>query len=240
MISEEELEEYAKTRNLNLGQAEQDYFQNLILYLLYQEHGKELVFKGGTALAKCYGFDRHSEDLDFTAKQEINEERIIREGLKRFNLDFEIKKGLKILIKGPLYRGIRQSLCSISTEISTREKVQQDPKKLTIRTYMPSPPSFEIMVMQMQEVYAEKIRALLTREQARDLYDIYMMRESTPSKEMVNKKLSYYSKEFSIEEVKEAVAELKPIWKKELKPLVKNLPDFSKVKRRVEQNLERI
>lgn len=52
-----------------MGQAEKDYFQEIILFILYREFGRELVFKGGTALTKCYGFDRFSEDLDFLRKR---------------------------------------------------------------------------------------------------------------------------------------------------------------------------
>ena len=66
MISKDELKEYAKVKDFNLGQAEKNYFQHLILFGLYKEFGKELVFKGGSALTLCYGYNRFSEDLDFT------------------------------------------------------------------------------------------------------------------------------------------------------------------------------
>ncbi len=41
-----QLQAYANQRGLNLGQAEKDYYQNLLLFALYQHVGKELVFKG--------------------------------------------------------------------------------------------------------------------------------------------------------------------------------------------------
>ncbi len=66
MISRKELQEYAQIKKLNLGQAEKEYFQNIVLFILYEQFGKELVFKGGTALSKAYGLERFSEDLDFT------------------------------------------------------------------------------------------------------------------------------------------------------------------------------
>ncbi len=50
MIDREELKEYAKRRGLNLGQAEKDYFQNILLFILYQHYGKSLIFKGGIDL----------------------------------------------------------------------------------------------------------------------------------------------------------------------------------------------
>ena len=94
---------------VTLTQAEKDYFQNLILFAIYRTHGNALVFKGGTALAKCYGSRRFSEDLDFTAISEFKVERI-KKMLQRFALGFETKekgfeKSIKIgfRIKGPLF-----------------------------------------------------------------------------------------------------------------------------------------
>jgi predicted nucleotidyltransferase component of viral defense system len=37
-----------------------------LLFIIYQNFGSEIVFKGGTALSKCYGLNRFSEDLDFS------------------------------------------------------------------------------------------------------------------------------------------------------------------------------
>ena len=65
MISKEELKEYAKATGLNLGQAEKDYFQNILLFIIYQAYSTGVIFKGGTALKKCFGLNRFSEDLDF-------------------------------------------------------------------------------------------------------------------------------------------------------------------------------
>ena len=73
MITKTELESYAKLRNLiNRGYAEKDYFQNILLFIIFGSYGKEFVFKGGTALSKCLGLPRFSEDLDFTCKEKPN------------------------------------------------------------------------------------------------------------------------------------------------------------------------
>lgn len=64
-----ELERQAKKYRLGLPVIEQDYLITWILSCLY-EHPilkEHLIFKGGTALKKCYfGEYRFSEDLDFT------------------------------------------------------------------------------------------------------------------------------------------------------------------------------
>jgi predicted nucleotidyltransferase component of viral defense system len=45
MIDRKELEEYAKIRGLNLGQAEKDYLQTIMLFILYQKYGRELFLR---------------------------------------------------------------------------------------------------------------------------------------------------------------------------------------------------
>ena len=81
MIDRKGLEEYAKIRGLNLGQAEKDYVQT---FILYQRYGRELVFKGDTALNKCYNLDRFSQDIDFTSAVNDNFSKTISSGLEKF------------------------------------------------------------------------------------------------------------------------------------------------------------
>src|SRR3989344_2395045 len=72
-----ELSKYQTVLNLNLGQLDVDYFQHQILLLLSRTTSNELVFKGGTALAKAFGLSRFSEDLDFTAVKKIDLGKIL-------------------------------------------------------------------------------------------------------------------------------------------------------------------
>ena len=86
MIDRKELEEYAKIKGLNLGQAEKDYVQTIMLFILYQKYGRELVFKGGTALNKCFNLDRFSQDIDFTSAVPDDFNKTILRLRKVFNL----------------------------------------------------------------------------------------------------------------------------------------------------------
>jgi predicted nucleotidyltransferase component of viral defense system len=104
MITIEELKKYSLMRGLNLGQAEVDYFQQIVLFIIYSKISKRIIFKGGTALQKCYLLERFSEDLDFSSDEEIEIENLVKEGLKDFLIDFEIEKnkhskGENILLK---------------------------------------------------------------------------------------------------------------------------------------------
>lgn len=245
MITGEELKDYAKIRGLNLGQAEKDYFQNIILFILYQAYGSELVFKGGTALNKCYGLERFSEDLDFTCSSTIDVSRI-EEGLKRFRLDFEMKKdeyenGVKIslLIKGPLYTGIRLSLCKFIIDLSFRENVVLKPAIKTIGRFLEEVPAFDVLVMHEEEILAEKIRAIVSRTKARDVYDLWFLLKKGIKfdSELVKKKLDYYKQDWTVKEFKKKLNMKENIWITELKPLIHNVPDFKEARKYIMEEI---
>ncbi|MFB6088784.1 MAG: nucleotidyl transferase AbiEii/AbiGii toxin family protein [Candidatus Aenigmatarchaeota archaeon] len=234
MISKSELRDIAKRKNYNLGQAEKDYLQDIILSILYSEYGQELVFKGGTALSKCYGIDRFSKDLDFNfSKNDI--EKVLKNGLDRFYLDYELDKKmggdshkLILRLKGPLYMGRRQSLCRIDLDLSTREEVIKDTELIGISRLLSEVPSFKVVAMSLDEILAEKVRAIMTRNRARDLYDLnYLIKsEVNPDLSLINKKLEYYGKEFTYKNFKKAIGTKESIWKSEMKPLVPTVPEF--------------
>jgi len=249
MISKEELREIGKRRNYNLGQAEKDYFQDIILFILYQEFGKELVFKGGTALSKCYGLDRFSQDLDFTLHSKKDLKPILTSGLERFFIPFELKEkeyedGKKIIlrIEGPLYTGNRGSLCRIELDISLRERVFIDPKRKRIGRFLPEIPSFTVIVMSNEEILAEKVRSILTRDMARDIYDINFLldldTEINPI--LIEKKLQYYEMKFDPNSFYKALKRKRDIWSKELKPIVKEVPPFSEVLGKIKMRFEEV
>lgn len=238
MISRKELEEYAKLRGIkNIGYAEKDYFQTILLFIIYQNFGSEIIFKGGTALAKCYGLNRFSEDLDFTCKKEF-EFKIIEEGLRRFKIDFETEeesfersKSCVIRIKGVLFNGSKNSACKIIMDFSFREKVIIKPLIKNIGRFLEEIPSFDVYVMTAEEIFAEKARAILTRNKARDVYDLYFLIGSgiKLNENLINTKLEYYKIKFNKKEFIKAVKNKKEIWKSELSGLIENVPDFKDV-----------
>ena len=54
---------------------EKDYWVTYALYTIFKnEIGKETIFKGGTALSKCFSLiDRFSEDIDLVIKRDESE-----------------------------------------------------------------------------------------------------------------------------------------------------------------------
>lgn len=240
MIDLIELRKISNIKNLNLGQAEKYFYQDVLLFILYKKYARELVFKGGTALSKCYGFDRFSEDLDFTVNDINNLKETLDYGLKDFNIKYELDEKkfkdslqIKISINGPLFNGSKQSLCTVKLDFSFREKVLLGKEIIKIRPNLASLPFFDVIIMNKKEIFAEKIRAIMTRKQARDLYDLYYLDDSVCEIELINKKLSYYNMSFNKKGFITKLDDYENIWDAEMKYLTKNYPDFPLVKKKI-------
>jgi len=159
-----------------LADAEKDYFQTIILQLIYDSSLKDnLVFKGGTALYHCYLEQlRFSEDLDFTAPKPLEYVEInsLFEDYEIFVLKKleERKYSVNITVQ---YRGILSQPNSVRIDINTNQKVLLPPKVLEYRNNYGL--QVKCKVMDVREIAAEKIRALNERPKPRDLYDLYLV-----------------------------------------------------------------
>ena len=243
MIDRHTLEGIARIKGLNLGNAERDYLLDIVLLLISRRTKNELIFKGGTALFKFYGLNRFSEDLDFTLMKELDIEKAfsdITKDTKFFGIDTKIKDKtialnsifLTLKTKGPLYNGHERSMSTIRIDINKKITVDRKPETKDYSSLYPDIPTFSVLVMNQEELLAEKLRVLLTREKARDLYDIWFMlkRGVVLDITLLEKKLDYYDKKFSKTELKGAVRNKAKIWEVELRPLVLGeLPKFSVV-----------
>ena len=89
-------------------------------------------------------------------------------------------------------------------------------------------PAFEVFVMAEDEIFAEKIRALMTRESARDLYDIVFLlrRGADAEKSLLEGKLRFYGMEYDAKRLLSRAAGLRRIWESELRSLVRHVPPF--------------
>lgn len=240
MLSRNELQKYCILTGFNLGQVEIDYFQHLFLLLLSQKSSTDLIFKGGTALQKAYGLHRFSIDLDFTQKgtQELKEmmERIRKE-IINFGYHAKIEevktigKTFIFKINGPLNSENPASQARLRIEISQRESMLLEPLFKEVNPIYPDLQPYTILVMPEEEILAEKIRAIMTRDKSRDVFDLYFLLEKGIkfNLEFVNKKLEYYKEEFKRKKFLEKVKEKKTVWEAELKIYCKTIPNFEMV-----------
>jgi predicted nucleotidyltransferase component of viral defense system len=159
-----------------------------------------LIFKGGTALKKCYFPDyRFSEDLDFTLAEEVPFETI-REDLDRaFERSYR-DSGVVLRYarsdrhphanshtfylhyEGPL--GNFPSGKEIKTDITIKEKlvfpIEERPILRAYPEYEDVPENAIIKVYSLKEIAAEKVMAVCdrARNEPRDLYDLWHLCEN--------------------------------------------------------------
>ena len=183
---------------------EKDYYCSLILKTIY-ENDNPLIFKGGTCLSKIYvDFYRLSEDLDFVFSCPLSATRPQRRSIiKPFKTIFKklpekipnlkIKENLIGHNENRQYIGYVQYASSvmekkeiIKIEISLREPLilpanPKSAKTLAVNPFTNKPliKEFEVRSISIEEAFAEKFRAALTRKEPaiRDFYDIYFTKQ---------------------------------------------------------------
>ena len=246
MLEKEEIKRIADIKGLSIKNTEKDYLLEITLFVLYNEVGKNLAFKGGTALYKLHSLNRFSEDLDFTlVSHKIKINKILTKIIKKLSdigingrlkeiIGYKNQKNIKLELKGPLFDGNPKNICLISINISLKEKPLYKLEQRKIFSQYTDIPAFDVFVMTIDELLAEKIRALLTRDKARDVYDVWFLLNKSAhlSIKDVNKKLKLYNKIFSKKFFFEKIDEKKKSWVPDLKNLViGELPDFGKIKK---------
>jgi predicted nucleotidyltransferase component of viral defense system len=138
--------------------------------------GQGLVFKGGTALRLCYFADyRYSADLDFSLLPGVGRERALRSvarALASVTDQIELpylalaNEGKAIEYEGPL--GKRREL---KLDIATDELVEETTSRTLLPRYHDQIEA-QITVYSLEEIAAEKLRCVIQRLQARDLFDL--------------------------------------------------------------------
>jgi len=230
-----ELQAYKNKTGYNLGQSELDYYQHMILSRLYESFST-IYFKGGTCLQKCYGIKRFSEDLDFnyfnvqpgkiiSHIEDAFEEKISDYHETRFGMNFKIR------FKGILFNGDDQTRCRISFDFREND-IYREPMKKVIRPIYHDLPNYFILALDTEEILAEKIRAIITRYKARDVYDLneLLLNNVKIDYDLVNKKLNSYDKVFSRKEFEIRLEEKRKIYDQELHRLTKVFEDFDSCK----------
>ena len=248
-MNRDDLRRYIWITGYNLGQVEKDYFQHIILGALSRNGAGSLVFKGGTALQKTGVTTRFSEDLDFTMRAPATLDSLkdtVAGTIRNYNYpvgannfeESERSVSFRLKIEGPLFRNGRGA-CTVRLEASRREKVLLEPE---MREF--APPYVDVLpyilaVMRPDEMLAEKCRAVLTRQKARDLYDLHRLLEKGARMDsaLVDSKLEYYGMSFDIDVFSEKCARLGPGWDRELGTLMMNPPSFDAVSTAVRKAL---
>ncbi len=238
MINLEELNQIKEQRKTNLYYEEKEYLQYIFLNAVSRY--PEIIFKGGTCLRICFGLERASEDLDFSANLPISKIKdIIKKCLKEFEFlnieckissEKEFKGNLRVeaRFKGPLFTGNPNSTNTLKIDFNSQETINREAK--VIQKLFSDVPLFILNVLPEKEILAEKIRTMANRTQARDFYDLWAL---------LNKKVEI-DKKLIIKKLRQEKAKLSAIKilpKKEylqgLKNLVGVVPPYEQVAKEV-------
>lgn len=158
--------------------AEKDYFLTLALKILSESSlYTTLVFKGGTALHHCYlPQSRFSEDLDFTSLDKTITGEAVTALFTPYTF-FEVKKlytsRATIKIERLKYSGVLDMPNSLKFEVDRLQNVVLPARQVPYANVWGI--DVTVNVMDIREIYAEKIRAMSERARYRDFYDFYLV-----------------------------------------------------------------
>lgn len=201
------LQEARQQHGLPWEVLERDYLLSWVLAGIQRvDDLNTLVFKGGTALKKCFFGDyRFSEDLDFTGVRGVpagaGMEAAMREVCEQATKLLDPYAPVEIVCERHIEREPhpggqeafdirarmpwqRQPQTSIMVEIAVDEKLLRPPLRRAILHDYGEPVDGDVLVYSLEEVVAEKLRAILqhartlerrgwVRSRARDYYDLW-------------------------------------------------------------------
>jgi predicted nucleotidyltransferase component of viral defense system len=145
--------------------------------------GNHLVFKGGTALKLAYGSPRFSDDLDFSIVSPVREADFQSvsgtaiKNLPEVDLIEALKKQFTLFT---LYRCTIPYLrrpFSIKVEISTRRETLKRGQDYNLKLLTSEVTNISVLaqVATLERLWQDKQKALASRRQPRDLYDLWFI-----------------------------------------------------------------
>lgn len=245
---------------------ERDYCLAWFLVGLSRSELRESVmFKGGTALKRCYFGDyRFSEDLDFTLAKPVALEDIVA-GLEGIYSEVERASGIRIHYaradrkphqnSHTFYLGYEGPLPAVSSkevkvDITIRERLVCAPVDRPVlrgyAEYEDLPEDALVRAYALNEIGVEKLVALTdrARNEPRDLYDLWFLTEQghvdlgvlVPE---IDQKLSFRgrTRETMTADLEKKQARYKKLWSARLDSQMATLPPFEDVFRAVRRAL---
>lgn len=119
---------------------------------------------------------RFSEDLDFSANQKqvsLEEVQNIFSGIDYLSIKKDYLSGATVKIERLQYTGPLIQPNSLKVEIDFLQNVLLPPQTLKYNNVWGM--EFEVKVMDIKEICAEKIRATSDRARYRDFYDLFLI-----------------------------------------------------------------
>ncbi|MEK6876093.1 MAG: nucleotidyl transferase AbiEii/AbiGii toxin family protein, partial [Nanoarchaeota archaeon] len=149
---------------------------------------------------------------------------------------------ISLRVEGPLYSGRAISYAKIGVDINLKSEVILEAETLSYNPIYGEIPAVNALCMKPEEIFAEKVRALITRKRARDLFDLDFLikNKNYAAKEIIEEKMKYYNLGFSVKTLISGINGLRSQWEKELEGFVLNLPGFDAVRDRVARRINEL
>ena len=231
----DELKVIAGSHGLDLETIIKDYYLTSLLYTISKLDG--LYFKGGTALYKIHLDNlRMSEDLDFTVKGNLKEiEKKVIATIENEQLFGKVThdkrtEGYVRLIAN--YTSPYKKKDHVIIDLNARAKLLLPPEEREIKHfYQGYIPQFKINTLNLKELVAGKICALVQRYAARDYFDAYqIIKAKFPiDMELLEAKFKGAGEPFDIGRIFKRGNKVYARWNADILPLTANPPSFEEV-----------
>jgi len=230
------LQEIAQANGVDPLFVERDWVLTEIIFHLAQLPGPDLVLKGGQALRHIYGSDRLSKDIDYVSSRrldfdELRQQLTIRYPRLRLPAHAAGPTKYGLTIRPIIYTGPLNVQGTVEVEVSYREDVVLIPTPQLFNNPFRDP--FPVVVMNLHEMVAEKIRALYQRGNPRDLYDLWFIHalpntaiDARTVADLVPTKFRLVSGGWKRERLYERIRANEGDWNQALRLLVTSLPAF--------------
>ena len=255
MIPAEEIKEVARRWGVPESTVERDYAQGWLLASLSKNI--EMALKGGTGMRKAFleGY-RFSDDLDFTLLGDYSVDDVegrVRDAViaarRESGIDFEdaitfaeVENGYRGSVYFRILRGAGSPL-KIRLDLTLRDN---EPVLLPLEMRVIFHPysdvlGAEVLSYSLEEVFAEKMRALFERTRPRDLYDVWRLSglELDVSGIVVDK-FGFKGVIFDLDDLRVRRGDFGDAWRGSLRHQLSDLPSFDYVFEEVVRSLNRV
>ncbi|GAH37373.1 unnamed protein product [marine sediment metagenome] len=243
MIRSQEIKEKAREYSVPVSTIERDYAQNWLLKYLYHP---DIILKGGTGIKKAYHENyRFSDDLDFSLNHPIKDKNLftymneaIIKAKEEVGINFQISSKFpktETGFRGNIYFNMIQNATgtplSIKIDITDydNETILLPTEKKKIFHSYSDELNAEIEVYSLEEIFAEKIRALIQRTRARDLYDtgiLYDLINKNKVLQILDEKFDFKGVILDISSLTKRKDDFSNAWDASLNHQLKIIPDF--------------
>lgn len=245
MIDGIRIREIAVKTSVPLGTIEKDLAITCALKIISRTNLKHnLVFKGGTAIKKIYDpYARFSEDMDFTTKRlEKKEAYEALYAIARTEIDSISFKDISdegYTRQGKRYRltylGPLQYTNSIRIDLSFRKDIIEEINERLTQSEYGEDLESSIITLSFDEILAEKIRAMMTRESPRDYYDVFSyvdkIEDKTHLKKLTVEKCRLVGYDYEPENIfeRDKIQRIEALWDIQLQHLLPKCPEFQNI-----------